>query len=65
MIALSAFLIRADGQLVLPRETAPVVLALYAAALGAWVVHRRRGGWEPPVGPPVEPGVGRAPEYAR
>jgi hypothetical protein len=61
VMALSAFLIRADGQLVLPRETAPVMLALYVAALAAWVVHRGRGGWEPPVEPPVP----RAPEYAR
>jgi hypothetical protein len=69
VIALTAFLIRADGQLVLPRATAPIMLAVYAAALAAWVVQRRRGGWgpplEPPVDPPVEPPLPRAPEYAR
>ncbi len=57
VIALTAFLIRADGQLVLPRETAPIMLAVYAAAVAVWVTYRRRGGWEPP--------VPRAPEYAR
>jgi hypothetical protein len=57
VIALSAFLIRADGQLVLHRETAPIMLAVYAAAIAVWVAHRRRGGWEPP--------VPSAPEYAR
>jgi hypothetical protein len=40
VIAASSFLVRADGQLVLPRETAPIVLAVYAgAAVVAW---RRR-----------------------
>lgn len=57
VIVLSAFLIRANGRLMLPRETAPIVVAVYAAALAAWVVNRRRGRWEPP--------VPRAPEYAR
>lgn len=57
VIALSAFLIRSDGRLVLARATAPMMLALYAAAVAAWVTHRRRGGWEPP--------VPSAPEYAR
>ena len=57
VIALSAFLIRSDGQLVLPRETAPIMLAVYAAAIAVWVTHRRRSGWEPP--------VPSAPEYAR
>ncbi len=33
----TAFLVRADGQLVLPRETAPLMLAIYAlAAVLAW-----------------------------
>jgi alpha-1,6-mannosyltransferase len=40
VIAASSFLVRADGQLVLPRETAPIVLAVYAAA--AVIAWRRR-----------------------
>jgi hypothetical protein len=40
VIAATSFLVRADGQLVLPRGTAPIVLAVYvAAALLVW----RRG----------------------
>jgi hypothetical protein len=60
VIALTAFLIRADGQLVLPRETAPIVLASYAAAVAvaAWWTYRRRGGSQ--TGP-----MRSAPEYAR
>ncbi len=57
VIALTAFLIRADGQLVLPRETAPIMLALYAAAVAAWWTHRRRGDSETP--------MRSAAEYAR
>ena len=33
VIAASSFLVRADGQLVLPRSTAPIVLAVYVAAV--------------------------------
>jgi hypothetical protein len=32
VIAATAFLIRADGQLVLPRQTAPIMLVLYLGA---------------------------------
>ena len=52
VVAATAFLIRADGQLVLPRQTAPVMLALYVAAAAAlW-----RG---------VMPPTLSAPEFAR
>jgi alpha-1,6-mannosyltransferase len=40
VIVATSFLVRADGQLVLPRGTAPVVLAVYVVA--ALVVWRRR-----------------------
>jgi hypothetical protein len=57
VIAATSFLVRADGQLVLPRHTAPFVLAVYlAAVLIVWRGRRprrgervagRRGGGEP------------------
>jgi hypothetical protein len=55
VIAATAFLIRADGQLILPRSTAPVMLALYALAAAALL--RQGQGWDPP--------LPRVPEYAR
>ncbi len=43
VIAATSFLVRADGQLVLPRGTAPIVLTVYmAAALIAWRRRPRR-----------------------
>jgi hypothetical protein len=55
VIALSAFLIRADGQLVLPRETAPLMLGVYALAALALFWRRRSWGGA----------VTGAPEFAR
>jgi hypothetical protein len=53
VLAATAFLVRADGQMVLPREFSPLMLALYAAAaLLAW----RRA---------VPPSVRGTPEFAR
>jgi hypothetical protein len=48
VIAATTFLIRADGQLVLPREASPVMLALYATA-AIVLLARRRQNWEPPL----------------
>jgi hypothetical protein len=43
VIAASSFLVRADGQLVLPRSTAPIVLAVYlAAVVVVWRAGSRR-----------------------
>jgi alpha-1,6-mannosyltransferase len=47
VIVASAFLIRADGLLILPRTASPVVLAVYVAA--AVVLLLRRRAWEPPL----------------
>ena len=53
VLVATAFLVRADGQLVLPRQTAPVMLAIYAlAAVLAW----RRA---------MPPRVRGTPEFAR
>jgi hypothetical protein len=57
VIAATAFLVRVDGQLVLPRQTAPFVLAVYIAAaiIAGWGRRRRR-----PDRPAVQRVSGRA-----
>ena len=61
VLAATAFLIRADGQLVLPRQAAPVMLALYLAAAAAlWRRAMRR-----PTLPPTLPPTLSTPEFAR
>jgi hypothetical protein len=45
VVVASSFLVRADGQLVLPRQTAPIVLGVYLAA--ALIVWRGRGRQRP------------------
>jgi hypothetical protein len=47
VIAATTFLIRADGQLILPRSASPVMLAIYLAA--AVVLFVRRRNWDPPL----------------
>jgi alpha-1,6-mannosyltransferase len=47
LIAATTFLIRADGQVVLPRAASPVMLAIYVTA--AVVLLMRRHDWQPPV----------------
>jgi alpha-1,6-mannosyltransferase len=47
VIAATTFLIRADGQVILPRAASPAMLAIYVTAAVVLLVRRRS--WEPPL----------------